>query len=35
MTLTLVGRMKPGDQAVITLMSYPDAPLTGVAPAVT
>lgn len=27
---TEVGRIKPGDQAVITLMSYPDAPLTGV-----
>jgi len=27
---TLVGTMKPGDQAVITLMSYPDSPLTGV-----
>jgi multidrug resistance efflux pump len=27
---TMVGRMKPGDQAVITLMSYPDFPLTGV-----
>ncbi len=27
---TLVGRIKPGDQAVITLMSYPDTPLTGV-----
>jgi multidrug resistance efflux pump len=25
----MVGRMKPGDQAVITLMSYPDSPLTG------
>ena len=27
---TLVGRIKPGDRAVITLMSYPDTPLTGV-----
>ena len=27
---TLVGRMKSGDRAVITLMSYPDSPLTGV-----
>jgi multidrug resistance efflux pump len=27
---TMVGRMKPGDQAVITLMSYPESPLTGV-----
>ncbi len=27
---TLVGGMKPGDRAVITLMSYPDTPLTGV-----
>ena len=27
---TLVGRIRPGDHAVITLMSYPDAPLTGV-----
>ena len=27
---TLVGRVKPGDRAVITLMSYPDSPLTGV-----
>jgi multidrug resistance efflux pump len=27
---TLVGRMKAGDRAVITLMSYPDSPLTGV-----
>ena len=26
---TLVGRMKAGDRAVITLMSYPDMPLTG------
>jgi multidrug resistance efflux pump len=26
---TLVGRMKAGDRAVITLMSYPDSPLTG------
>jgi multidrug resistance efflux pump len=26
---TLVGRMKAGDRAVITLMSYPDTPLTG------
>jgi len=24
-----VGGMKPGDRAVITLMSYPDDPLTG------
>ena len=27
---TLVGGMKPGDRALITLMSYPDRPLTGV-----
>jgi multidrug resistance efflux pump len=27
---TLVGRIAPGNQAVITLMSYPDSPLTGV-----
>jgi multidrug resistance efflux pump len=27
---TLVGRIEPGNQAVITLMSYPDSPLTGV-----
>ena len=27
---TLVGRIQAGDPAVITLMSYPDAPLTGV-----
>jgi multidrug resistance efflux pump len=27
---TLVGRVEPGDQAVVTLMSYPDSPLTGV-----
>jgi multidrug resistance efflux pump len=27
---TLVGRIRPGDRAVITLMSYPDAPLTGI-----
>jgi multidrug resistance efflux pump len=26
---TMVGRVKPGDRAVITLMSYPDSPLTG------
>ena len=26
---TYVGRMRPGDKAVVTLMSYPDAPLTG------
>ncbi|MEA3274754.1 MAG: HlyD family secretion protein [Pseudomonadota bacterium] len=26
---TLVGRIRPGDRAVITLMSYPDAPLAG------
>jgi multidrug resistance efflux pump len=27
---TLVGRIKPGNRAVITLMSFPDKPLTGV-----
>ncbi len=27
---TLVGGIRPGDRAVITLMSYPDSPLTGV-----
>ncbi len=27
---TLVGRMRPGDRTVITLMSYPDTPLQGV-----
>jgi multidrug resistance efflux pump len=27
---TMVGRVKPGDPSVITLMSYPDSPLTGV-----
>jgi multidrug resistance efflux pump len=27
---TVVGRVRPGNQAVITLMSYPDDPLTGV-----
>jgi multidrug resistance efflux pump len=27
---TVVGRIEPGDQAVITLMSYPDSPLTGI-----
>jgi multidrug resistance efflux pump len=27
---TLVGRVKPGNQAVITLMSYPNSPLVGV-----
>ena len=27
---TYVGRMRPGDKAVVTLMSYKDAPLTGV-----
>jgi multidrug resistance efflux pump len=27
---TMVGRVKPGDHAVITLMSYPDAPLKGI-----
>ena len=27
---TLVGRIRPGDRAVITLMSYPDTPLPGV-----
>jgi multidrug resistance efflux pump len=27
---TLVGRIEPGNQAVITLMSYPDSPLTGI-----
>ena len=27
---TLIGRIQPGNQAVITLMSYPDSPLTGI-----
>jgi len=26
---TLVGRLRPGDQAAVTLMSYPDTPLPG------
>ena len=26
---TLVGRLRPGDQAIVTLMSYPDTPLQG------
>ncbi len=26
---TLVGRIRPGDQAIVTLMSYPDSPIEG------